>query len=97
MTATTCRASAACSASYGGIDQTALRANLVRFLKEVVPTAEEAGMRLCIHPDDPPRPLFGLSRIVSSNEDIAFVLDAVESPGEWPHALHRLARRRSGE
>jgi mannonate dehydratase len=66
--------------SYQGIDKTALRGNLVRFLREVVPTAEEAGIRLCIHPDDPPRPMFGLNRIVSNEDDIAFILDAVESP-----------------
>jgi mannonate dehydratase len=66
--------------SYRGIDKAALRANLVRFLEEVVPTAEEAGIRLCIHPDDPPRPMFGLSRIVSTEDDIAFILGAVDSP-----------------
>ncbi len=61
--------------SYRGIDKAALRANLKRFLEEVVPTAEEAGIRLCIHPDDPPRPMFGLSRIVSTEDDIAFIMD----------------------
>lgn len=67
-------------ASYAGIDHAALRANLARFLREVVPVAEEYGIRLCIHPDDPPRPMFGLTRIVSSAEDIAFILGAVDSP-----------------
>ncbi|MBW4022344.1 MAG: mannonate dehydratase [Proteobacteria bacterium] len=66
-------------ASYDGIDKAALRQNLARFLREVVPTAEEFGIRLCIHPDDPPRPMFGLSRIVSNAEDIACVLAAVDS------------------
>jgi mannonate dehydratase len=66
--------------NYQGIDKTALRTNLVRFLKEVVPTAEEAGIRLCIHPDDPPRPMFGLSRIASNEDDIAFILSAIDSP-----------------
>jgi mannonate dehydratase len=56
-----------------------LRANLVRFLNAVIPTAEEVGVRLAIHPDDPPRPLFGLPRIVSKAEDLAFMLDAVPS------------------
>lgn len=66
--------------SYAGIDRATLRDNLARFLREVVPTAEEVGIRLCIHPDDPPRPMFGLSRIVSTEDDIAFILGAVESP-----------------
>lgn len=56
-----------------------LRANYVRFLEEVVPTAEEAGILLCVHPDDPPRPLFGLDRIVSNEDDIDFVLSSVPS------------------
>ncbi|HTI01461.1 MAG TPA: mannonate dehydratase [Acidisoma sp.] len=66
--------------SYAGIDKARLRENLARFLREVVPTAEEVGIRLCIHPDDPPRPMFGLSRIVSTEDDIAFILGAVDSP-----------------
>jgi mannonate dehydratase len=51
-----------------------LRDNLGRFLAEVVPTAEEVGIRMAIHPDDPPRPLLGLPRIVSTQEDIAAIL-----------------------
>ncbi|OYV34516.1 MAG: mannonate dehydratase [Rhodospirillales bacterium 20-64-7] len=66
-------------ASYAGIDRAALRQNFARFLTEVVPTAEACGIRLCVHPDDPPRPLFGLSRIVSTEDDIRFILDAVPS------------------
>lgn len=62
---------------YAGIDHAALRQNLKRFLEEVVPTAAEAGVRLCIHPDDPPRPLFGLPRIVSSSDDLDFIVGAV--------------------
>jgi mannonate dehydratase len=56
-----------------------LRANLKRFLSEVVPTAEETGVQLCIHPDDPPRSLFGLPRIVSSSDDLGFITSAVDS------------------
>jgi mannonate dehydratase len=52
-----------------------LRENLKRFLQAVVPTAEEVGIRMGIHPDDPPRPLLGLPRIVSSEEHLAAVLD----------------------
>ncbi|MGF9763559.1 mannonate dehydratase [Microvirga sp. 0TCS3.31] len=65
---------------YRDIDADALRENLARFLREVIPTAEEVGVRMCIHPDDPPRPLMGLRRIVSNAEDIAFILGAVDSP-----------------
>jgi mannonate dehydratase len=54
--------------------------NLVRFLEAVVPTAEAAGVRLAIHPDDPPRPLLGLPRVVGSEADIAAILAAVDSP-----------------
>jgi mannonate dehydratase len=46
----------------------------------VVPAAEEAGVALCIHPDDPPRPLFGLPRIVSTADDLDFIVKAVDSP-----------------
>lgn len=67
-------------ARYAGIDAEALRANLARFLKAVVPTAEEVGVNLCIHPDDPPRPLFGLPRIVSTGEDLEAILAMVDSP-----------------
>jgi len=65
---------------YDGIDRDSLRANYRRFLEEVIPTAEEHGMALCVHPDDPPRDILGLPRIVSSAEDIAWVLSAVDSP-----------------
>jgi mannonate dehydratase len=56
-----------------------LRRNLFEFLKEVVPTAQEARVRLCIHPDDPPFTLFGLPRVVSTAEDARSLLDAVPS------------------
>jgi mannonate dehydratase len=65
---------------YRDIDAQALRENLARFLREVIPTAEEVGIRMCIHPDDPPRSLMGLPRIVSNADDLSFILDAVDSP-----------------
>lgn len=65
---------------YHGMSHEELRANLKRFLEAVIPTAEEVGIRMCIHPDDPPRPLFGLPRICSNEDDIAFILDAVDRP-----------------
>lgn len=67
-------------ADYKGMTPDTLRANLARFLREVVPTAQEVGINLCIHPDDPPRPLFGLPRIVSTGADLMAILDMVELP-----------------
>lgn len=67
-------------ARYAGIDAAALRENLARFLRAVIPTAEEVGINLCIHPDDPPRPLFGLPRIVSTGDDLEAILAMVDSP-----------------
>ncbi|MGQ9369177.1 mannonate dehydratase [Azospirillum sp. ST 5-10] len=64
---------------YRGMTVDALRERLARFLEEVIPTAEEVGVRMCIHPDDPPRPLMGLPRIVSTEDDLAFIVGAVES------------------
>jgi mannonate dehydratase len=65
---------------YKDIDDDALRENLYHFIKEVVPVAEEAGVFLSIHPDDPPIHLLGLSRIVSNKNDIKNLLDAYDSP-----------------
>jgi mannonate dehydratase len=65
---------------YREVTRERLRDNLARFLREVIPTAEEAGIRMAIHPDDPPRPLMGLPRIVSNADDIAFILGAVDAP-----------------
>ncbi|WP_271952739.1 mannonate dehydratase [Ruegeria faecimaris] len=66
--------------AYVGVTPETLRSNLVDFLSEVVPTAEDLGARLCCHPDDPPFPLLGLPRVMSSQSDYATVLDAVDSP-----------------
>jgi mannonate dehydratase len=65
---------------YDGIDRATLRANYKRFLDEVIPTAEDLGMRLCVHPDDPPRDILGLPRIVSNGDDLDWVLAAHDSP-----------------
>jgi mannonate dehydratase len=63
--------------SYAKIDAAALRGRLIDFLAEVTPTADRLGMRLCCHPDDPPWPLLGLPRVMSTEQDYATVLDAV--------------------
>ncbi|MEO9791048.1 mannonate dehydratase [Tateyamaria sp.] len=66
--------------AYEGIDRDALRSNYKRFLDEIIPAAEELGMRLCVHPDDPPRDILGLPRIVSDGDDLDWVLSAHDSP-----------------
>lgn len=65
---------------YHEIDHAALRENLAAFLREIVPVAEEVGIRLAIHPDDPPFAILGLPRIVSNADDLDFILNAVDSP-----------------
>ncbi|MDH5353156.1 MAG: mannonate dehydratase [Gammaproteobacteria bacterium] len=65
---------------YREIDSDDLRENLVDFLRQISPVAEDLGMRLAIHPDDPPRPLLGLPRVVSSRDDLAALFKAVPSP-----------------
>jgi mannonate dehydratase len=65
---------------FAGMGPAELFQSIGEFLNEVVPVAEEMGIRLCIHPDDPPFPLFGLPRVVSTAEDAAALLDAYDSP-----------------
>jgi len=67
-------------ASYGDLGRDGLRANLAEFLRAVCPAAEEFGVRLCIHPDDPPRPLLGLPRIASTRDDLEFLLEQSPEP-----------------
>lgn len=65
---------------YADIDASRLRENLGYFLQAVIPVAEEMGIRMAIHPDDPPRPLLGLPRVVSTREDAQWILDCMPSP-----------------
>jgi mannonate dehydratase len=65
---------------YRDISSEGMRENLFAFLREIVPVAEEAGVRMAIHPDDPPFPLFGLPRINNSADDAAALLAAAPSP-----------------
>ncbi|ULC60926.1 mannonate dehydratase [Flaviramulus sp. BrNp1-15] len=62
---------------YSHIDDESLRNNLVLFLKEVAPAAEKLGLKLAIHPDDPPYSVLGLPRVVSTQKDLEFILNKV--------------------
>lgn len=66
--------------TYQGIDAAGLKQHLFYFLQQVVPVAKECGLKMAIHPDDPPYPVLGLPRIVSTEQDIADLLNAVPSP-----------------
>lgn len=66
--------------AYHGMTEEQLRQNLKYFLQEIIPTAERCGIRMAIHPDDPPWSIFGLPRIVSTAEQIQRVLELVDSP-----------------
>ncbi len=67
-------------APYKGIDRDALRENLRYFLQAIMPVCDEYGINMCIHPDDPPFPVLGLPRIVTCEEDIAWILHVVNNP-----------------
>ena len=65
--------------AYRGIDEQRLRMNLIHFLRQVVPVAEACGVRMAIHPDDPPYGILGLPRVVKNADDIGHLLEAVPS------------------
>ena len=64
---------------YAGVDAARLRAHHIAFLRAVCPVAEAAGVQLVVHPDDPPFPIFGLPRVVSTEADVAALFAAVPS------------------
>ncbi len=66
--------------TYEKIDNRQLKSNLFDFLEEIIPVAEKYGIRLAIHPDDPPWPLLGLPRIVSTEKDIGEIIAVMDSP-----------------
>lgn len=66
--------------TYAHIDAARLKENLFYFLKQVVPVAEELGLKMAIHPDDPPYPILGLPRVVSTEQDATELIQAAPSP-----------------
>jgi len=66
-------------ATYTQIGSKELKEHLFYFLSEIIPAAEKAGILMCIHPDDPPYPILGLPRVVSTEQDIADIYEAVNS------------------
>lgn len=65
---------------YDGVDREQLRENLKYFLTAIMPVCDEYDIDMCIHPDDPPRQILGLPRIITGDEDIRWFLDAVPNP-----------------
>ena len=66
--------------AYKNVSHSDLRENLIEFIREIMPVAEEYDVKMAIHPDDPPIPLFGVPRIVSNIDDYNFILNSVKSP-----------------
>jgi mannonate dehydratase len=67
-------------AEYSEVDENRLWEHLEYFLKAIIPVAEECGVKMAIHPDDPPRPIFGLPRIVKNRDDLARIVGIVDTP-----------------
>ncbi len=67
-------------AEYDHLSKAALRQNFIDFLSEVVPVAQDLGLRMCCHPDDPPFDLLGLPRVMSTEDDYQSMMDAVDLP-----------------
>ena len=66
--------------AYGELGEEGLWSNLERFLKKVIPVAEACGVKMAIHPDDPPYPIFGLPRIITCEANLDRVLKLIDSP-----------------
>ncbi len=66
--------------AYKSLGDEGLWKNLERFLKKIIPTAEDCGVKMAIHPDDPPYPIFGIPRIIKEEESLDRLLEIVDSP-----------------
>lgn len=66
--------------AYSNVDEDDLRENLNYFLNEIIPVCEEVGIKMAIHPDDPPRSIFGLPRIVKDRNDLNTIVGMIDSP-----------------
>lgn len=65
---------------YSDVDESRLRENFKYFMEAIIPTCEEVGIKMALHPDDPPYPIFNLPRIVKNEEDLDWIINAVDSP-----------------
>lgn len=66
--------------AYASVDEEKLRENFAYFLQSIIPTCEEVGVKMAVHPDDPPYSIFGLARIVKNREDLDWLCRIVDSP-----------------
>ncbi|EMW6262209.1 TPA: mannonate dehydratase [Enterococcus faecium] len=66
--------------AYKEVDEEKLRENFAYFLKAIIPTCEEVGIKMAVHPDDPPYSIFGLPRIVKNRDDLDWLCNVVDSP-----------------
>ena len=66
--------------AYASVDEEKLRENFAYFLQSIIPTCEEVGVKMAVHPDDPPYSIFGLPRIVKNREDLDWLCRVVDSP-----------------
>lgn len=66
--------------AYKDVDEQKLRENFAYFLKAIIPTCEEVGIKMAVHPDDPPYPMFGLPRVVKNRDDLDWICNVIDSP-----------------